>query len=226
VPPITVIARLAAPERTLIDISMPVSPQTPEWPGDTPFSCGWTASRRNGDAINLSEFTCSPHVGTHADAPLHVEDAWAGSDTLPLAVFVGTAYVLNASRAGATLTLEWMQEQFGSDAPERLLLQTEQTIANGTFPESWPVLSQDAARWLLKGGTRLVGTDSPSVDERHSKDLAIHRELFVRGAYVLENLALDGVVPGWYELLAAPLKLIGLDAAPVRAILRPLAEHA
>jgi arylformamidase len=224
--PITVISRLSAPERPLIDISVPVSASTPEWPGDTPFSCGWKAKRSAGESINLSEFTTSPHVGTHADAPLHVEDGWAASEALPIAAFMGVAYVLDARHASFTLSLEWMQEQFAAEVPERVLLKTGRTIASGQFPESWPVLSQDAARWLVKGGTRLVGTDAPSVDERHSKTLAVHHELFVRGAFVLENLALDDVTPGWYELSAVPLKLVGLDAAPVRAVLRSLAEHA
>lgn len=224
--PISIVARLAAPERELIDVSMPLSHNTPEWPGDTPFSCGWTALRSNGEAINLSEVRMSPHVGTHADAPLHVEDGWDASELLPLSVFVGVAYVLDASRASDTLSLEWVQEQFAGEVPERVLLCTGQNIAGGVFPASWPVLTQAAARWLVKGGTRLVGTDAPSVDERHSKDLPVHHELFVRGAYVLENLALNDVVPGFYELYAAPLKLVGLDAAPVRAVLRPLAERA
>lgn len=225
-PPITVISRLASPERPLIDISVPVSAQTPEWPGDTPFSCGWTVKRSDGEAINLGEFTSSPHVGTHADAPLHVEDGWDASEKLPLSAFMGVAYVLDASAASLTLSLEWVQEQFPSEAPERLLLKTNRSIAVGTFPDEWPVLDQDAAAWLVKGGTRLVGTDAPSVDERHSKTLPVHHELFVRGAYILENLALSGVSAGWYELSAAPLHLVGMDAAPVRAVLRELSERA
>ena len=224
-PPLTVIARLAAPERALIDISIPVSANMPEWPGDTPFSCGWTARRSNGAPINLGEFTTSPHVGTHADAPLHIEDGWDASEKLPLLAFIGVAYVLDASAASEMLTLEWVQEQFAAEVPERLLLKTNRSIATGTFPESWPVLTPDAAAWLVKGGTRLVGTDAPSVDDRHSKTLPVHHELFVRGAYVLENLSFAGVAAGWYELCAAPIRLVGMDAAPVRAVLRELTER-
>lgn len=223
VPAVTVVARLSAPERPLIDISIPVSAATPEWPGDTPFSCGWVAKRADGESVNLSQIVMSPHVGTHADAPLHVEDNWPGTEALPLSAFVGVAYVLDARGAGQTLSLEWVQEQFGGEVPERLLLRTGRSIASGTFPEEWPVLSQDAARWLVKGGTRLVGTDAPSVDERHSKTLDVHHELFLREAYVLENLMLDDVVAGWYDLSAAPILLVGMDAAPVRAVLRVLA---
>lgn len=225
-PPITVVARLSAPERPLIDISIPVSAATPEFPGDTPFSCGWIAKRANGDSVNLSEIATSPHVGTHADAPLHIKDGWAGSETLPIAAFLGAAYVLNACDASLLLSLEWIQEQFAGEAPERLLLHTGRSVASGTFPDEWPVLTQDAARWLVKGGTKLVGTDAPSVDARHSKQLEVHHELFIRGANILENLSLAEVAPGWYELFALPIRFVGLDGAPVRAVLRRLAEHA
>lgn len=224
-PAITVVSRLPAPDRPIIDISIAVSADTPEWPGDTPFACGWTARRANGESVNLSEFSCSPHVGTHADAPLHVEDGWAASDALPLSAFMGVAYVLDARNASMTLSLEWVQEQFAAESPERLLLRTGRSIASGVFPDSWPVLSQSAAAWLVKGGTRLVGTDAPSVDDRHSKTLPVHHELFVRDAFVLENLALEDVAQGWYELSAAPLRLVGMDAAPVRAVLRPLSAR-
>lgn len=212
------------PDCALIDISVPVSPTTPEWPGDTPFSCGWTLQRRNGDAINLGEFTSSPHVGTHADAPLHVHDDGMASEQLPLSAFIGTAYVVDASNASATITVEWLQKQFAGEPPVRLLLRTLHSIALGVFPEDWPVLTRDAAQWLAKNGTRLVGTDAPSVDSRHSKDLPVHHELFGLGTFVLENLSLEHVAPGWYELSAAPLRLVGMDAAPVRAVLRVLPE--
>ncbi|MEP6832757.1 MAG: cyclase family protein [Gemmatimonas sp.] len=221
-PALTVVSRLAAPERPFIDISIPVSATTPEWPGDTPFSCGWVAKRADGESVNLSQIVMSPHVGTHADAPLHVEDKWAASETLPLSVFIGVAFVLDARDAGLTLSLEWMQEQFAGEVPERLLLRTGRSISSGDFPEEWPVLSQDSARWLVKGGTKLVGTDAPSVDERHSRTLVVHHELFLRDAFVLENLRLDEIGTGWYELSAAPIKLVGMDAAPVRAVLRAL----
>ena len=37
---------------------------------------------------------------------------------------------------------------------------------------------------------------------------------------ILEGLALDSVEEGEYELIAAPLRIRGADASPVRAILR------
>jgi arylformamidase len=83
------------------------------------------------------------------------------------------------------------------------------------------VLTVEAAEWLVGRGLRLWGSDAPSADHRSSQTLPVHHALFAGGAYVLENLALDGVPPGAYDLLAAPLLVHGADAAPVRALLRP-----
>jgi arylformamidase len=107
---------------------------------------------------------------------------------------------------------------------ERLLLRTGRSIAGGTIPERWPTLTEECARALARGGVRLVGVDAPSVDERESKTLPVHHALFAGGANVLENLDLRDVPDGDYELLAAPLKLVALDAAPVRALLRALPD--
>ena len=101
-------------------------------------------------------------------------------------------------------------------------MRTGRTIANGTFPEAWPWLAPGAVRALAAGGLVLLGVDAPSVDGRESKALDTHRALFGAGAYNLENLDLRAAAPGRYELLAAPLSVVGLDGAPARALLRAL----
>ena len=202
----------------LLDISVLVQPGTPEWPGDVPFTCGWSARIAQGASVNLSHVAGSPHVGTHADAPLHVDDGWPASDQLPLEPFLGPVTVLDVTRAPArVLTLDADDPRL--ERCERLLLRTDRTIADGAFPEAWPVLSAATAILLAAAGVRLVGVDAPSVDERESKTLEVHRALFGAGAYVLENLDLRGIPEGRYELVAPPQRLGGLDAAPVRALL-------
>jgi len=209
------------PPDAMIDISVVLRPGTPEWPGDTPFDCRWTLRVGDGASVNLSAVSGSPHVGTHADAPLHVHDGWPGSDSLPLEAFVGPCRVVMVGAATSTLTLE--QLQLPSDRPvERLLLRTGRTIADGSFPSDWPVLAPSCVDALLERGLRLVGVDAPSVDARESKTLEVHHRIFGGGAFVLENLDLRAVEPGEYELLALPVRYEGLDAAPVRAALRPL----
>lgn len=211
----------------LIDISIPMSADTPPWPGDTPFSCGWTCRREQGDSVNLGTITSSPHVGTHADAPVHIESDWAASESLPLGAFVGECVVIAlppefpvTQDIGVDDLAALLSAACGERVVTRVLMRTGYSLSQRVFPDDWPVLTLEAARWLLARGVQLWGTDAPSVDRRTSKDLPVHHALFGGGAFVLETLALDRVTPGVYELLAQPLAIEGADAAPVRALLR------
>ena len=211
------------------DVSVGVHAGTPEWPGDTPYSCAWAWRIAQGASVNVSAITMSPHVGTHADAPLHVRDGSPGSHELPLDAFIGPAHVVDVSAESATIdlaTLDRCASAGGVRLGEvrRLLLRTGRTIAVGRFPDDWPALSEACARALLGLGVRLVGVDAPSVDERESKTLPVHHMLFDGGAYILENLDLRRIATGAYELIAPPLKLMALDAAPVRALLREVSR--
>lgn len=219
----------------LQDISVRLAPGTPEWPGDTPYACGWTWAIRDGASVNVSSITMSPHVGTHADAPLHVRDGAPASDALPVSAFVGEAVVVDVGdiEAQATddgagpITLAMLEARAAAqrvplDGATRLLLRTGRTIAAGRFPDAWPWLTPDAVRTLAARGLVLLGVDAPSVDARESRTLATHHALFDGGAYNLENLDLRSVAPGRHRLLAAPLLLVGLDGAPARALLEPL----
>jgi arylformamidase len=215
----------------LRDISVAVREGTPEWPGDTPFSCRWAWSMSAGATVNVSALTGSPHVGTHADAPLHVKDGWPGSHELPLEAFHGVASVIDVSDCSGALDFALLDRRAASCGVdlghiERLLLRTGRTIATGTFPDAWPSLSEAAARTLIGRGLRLLGVDAPSVDDRESATLLVHHMLFSGNAYVLENLDLRRVTPGSYELTAFPIKYMALDAAPVRAVLRELGSTA
>jgi arylformamidase len=203
----------------LYDVSVAVRVGTPEWPGDAPFECGWTTRIVDGASVNLSSIAGSPHVGTHADAPLHVHDGWPATDALPLAAFIGSALLLDVS-ACAPGQLSLAADDPRLDGVERLLLRTGCTIADGAFPGAWPVLSIESATALATRGLKLLGVDAPSVDERENRTLDVHRALFGGGAFVLENLDLRRVPEGHYELIAPPQRLVGLDAAPVRAVLR------
>lgn len=228
----------AADAEGLLDASVLLAPGTPEWPGDTPYTCGWTWAIADGASVNVSTLAMSPHVGTHADAPLHVREGAPASDALPPAAFIGPAVVVDVSdvAAGATpdgpgaLTLASLAGRAAAqgvplDGAARLLLRTGRTVADGRFPDAWPWLAPDAARALVAGGLRLLGVDAPSVDARESKDLATHHALFDGGACNLENLDLRAAPPGRYALIAPPLRLAGLDGAPARALLRRLADR-
>lgn len=206
----------------LRDISITLATGTPEWPGDTRYSCGWTGTLAQGSSVNVSAYTTSPHVGTHADAPLHVRDGWSGSHELPLEAFYGRVLVVDVTDATGEIEVAVIDAAIGDRKVERLLLRTGNTIASGSFPESWPALSEACARMLLGRELRLLGVDAPSVDERHSKTLPVHKMIFSGNGCILENLDLRRIPPGPYELIAFPIKIMSLDAAPVRAILKDI----
>jgi arylformamidase len=206
----------------LRDISVSLQAGVPEWPGDTPFSCGWAGLIADGSSVNVSSITFSPHVGTHADAPLHVRDGWPGSHEIPLEPFYGECTIVDVTHLDHEITLP----DLGSlpARVDRLLLKTGRTVAAGVFPESWPALTEDCARDLLGKGLRLLGVDAPSVDPRENKTLPVHNMIFSGNGCILENLDLRRVPAGKYRLIAFPQKLMALDAAPVRAILADLEQ--
>jgi len=206
----------------MFDISVPFAPSTPPWPGDTPCSCGWAWSRAAGASVNVGKIETSPHVGTHADAPLHVADGAPGADALPLAPFIGAATVVDVRGRTGVLDLDALRAAGCPEGVERLILRTDHTVATGAFPNTWPTLTSAAAEALVRGGLRLLAVDCPSVDGRESTTLEVHHRLFDGGAYVLENLDLRAVPAGHYRLHAAPLKTGAFDAAPARALLTPL----
>lgn len=207
----------------VLDISILVSPATPEWPGDTPFSCLWSWDMAQGASVNVSTITTSPHVGTHADTPLHVTPGGAASESISLDALSGPAIVLDVSDIEHPITLADVERRLApwsdSAVAERILLRTGHTIATGAFPDRWPVLTPDCAHELARRGLRTLGVDCPSVDERESETLDVHHALLDVGVCVLENLDLRDVDAGTYTLTALPMRIAGLDAAPVRALL-------
>ncbi len=203
----------------LHDISIALRPGTPEWPGDTPWDCRWAWQIAQGSSVNVSCTSGSPHVGTHADAPLHVRDGAPASEWLPVEAFLGAVWVADIRHCTGALELHDLGLPDGN--VPRLLLRTGASIAAGAFPTSWPALTVPCINALAGRGLRLLGVDCPSVDDRESKTLAAHHALFDAGACLLENLDLRDVSAGWYDLVALPLRVVGLDAAPVRALLRP-----
>ncbi len=180
--------------------------RTPAWPGDVPFSWRTTASLAEGSHYESSSFTMSSHLGTHADAPSHVIEGGAGAGSLRLERFLGPARVVDLPGRG----------EIGADAlPARALGAGRILFRTGGLS----FLSPLAAVRLAERGARLVGTDAASVDPDDAEDLPVHRALLERGVLLLENLDLSSVEPGDYTLIALPLRLTDLDAAPVRAVL-------
>ncbi len=207
-------------QKKIWDISPPLHAATPPFPGDTGYSQQW-AARIGGDCpVNVSAITLSPHLGSHADAPLHYADGAAAIGAVDLTPFLGPCRVIHAIGAGALIRPTDLAHAADS-LPGRVLVRSCER-APTTWSESFSAFAPETIDWLADRGVLLVGIDSQSVDPATSKDLPSHHRLLARDLRVLENLVLDEVEPGDYELIALPLKLVDADASPVRAVLRSL----
>jgi arylformamidase len=202
------------------DISPPVGPDSPVFPGDEPYAQRWTARIGPGCPVNLSAITMSPHVGAHADAPLHYADGERAIGAVALEPYLGPCRVIHAIDCGALVQPGHLAHA-ARDLPQRVLVRTCRQAPAGWSP-GFAAYAPQTLQWLAGLGVRLVGIDTPSVDPADSKTLESHRVLREHDLRVLENLVLDAVPEGDYELIALPLKLTHACASPVRAVLRAL----
>jgi arylformamidase len=178
----------------IIDISRPLAPGVWTWPGDRPFESSRSWKMEDGAAVNVGHVAMSCHTGTHMDAPFHYKRDGATSEHIDLAACIGPCVVTTLPRLGDAAGHERVLVKAGGGAPTAAQIRTLE-------------------------GLKLFGTDFHSVDPLDSKTLDAHHALWSRGAVILEELLLDDVPDGRYELLALPLRLAGMDATPVRAVL-------
>jgi arylformamidase len=204
----------------LWDISPPISPATPAFPGDTTYQQRWTAEIGPGCPVNVSAITMSPHLGAHADAPLHYAKDAPAIGAVDLDPFLGRCRVIHAIGKGALIRKTHL-EHAADGLPPRVLVRTSAKAPTEWSPH-FSAFAPDTIAWLASLGVKLVGIDAQSVDPADSKTLDSHMQLLAHDLRVLENLVLDGVDAGDYELIALPLKLAHACASPVRAVLRSL----
>ncbi len=201
------------------DISPLIDESIAVWPGDTPYQTRDTLRLSEGDSVNLSDIRLSCHTGAHADAPLHYIEGAAGIEELSLDIFIGLCTLLEVTTLDGVVRPQHLGTE---DLNPRVLFRTRRRTDRTVFPTDFGYLSVELVDALADRGVVLVGLDSPSVDAFDSEDLPVHHALHRRGIANLENLQLEGVPCGRYELIALPLRLHGRDASPVRAVLRDL----
>ena len=209
-------------KRQLWDISPAIHPAAPVFPGDTPYSQEWVASIGPGCPVNVSAIHLSPHVGAHADAPLHYDPQGAAIGLVDLDAFLGPCRVIHAIGCGPLIEWPHIEHAINASLPQRVLVRTYQKAPTGWDPDL-AAYAPETVQKLADLGVQLIGIDTASIDPASSKTLDSHMIIRQRNLRVLENLVLDDVAEGDYELIALPLKLTEADASPVRAILRALA---
>lgn len=206
----------------LYDISRDLRQGMTVWPGDTDFELRSTGKRAEGSTVNVTVVTMSIHSGTHVDAPYHFTDDGPRMDEVDLSAYWGPAQVVTVGKnAGPLVPADFAGHELGR-AP-RLLVHSPASEADpSVFHDAFVYPSPELADYLGRMGVILYGTDAPSMDASDSKDLRGHEALLRNNILILEGLQLSDVPDGLYELAAFPLKLIGGDGSPVRAVLRSL----
>jgi arylformamidase len=205
----------------LIDISPPVDARIGVWPGDTPYVQRLNLDINDGANITLSEISTTVHVGAHTDAPCHYVANGDDIAARSLEFYIGRCNVLHVSiERGkrimpADIAGKWIS------AP-RVLLRTETFPDHRNWNTDFASLSPELVDFLHKRSVMTIGIDTPSVDPFDSKELEAHQAFARNDMAIIEGIVLDAVDEGEYELIALPLRLIGSDASPVRAVLRTL----
>lgn len=207
----------------MIDISVPITPDMPVWPGAPKTEFQWRRSMAKGDRSNNSNFFMNIHSGTHVDAPLHFFAKGKGVEELSLETMMGPVHLLDFSRE-KEITMGGLESLWpSSEKVERLLLKTRNSgfweKKAEEFTENFCALREDQARWLLQKGVRLIGIDYLSI-QCYKDTPIVHRLLLEAEVVIIEGLDLSKVSAGKYDLFCLPLKLVGLEGAPARVLLR------
>jgi len=211
------------PNRKIWDISPAVDEQAAVFPGDAAYSQKLHFALSPDCPVNVNTLSLSPHTGAHADAPMHYANGGAPIGAVDLAPYLGTCRVIDCRDCGPLVEPHHIAHAL-QGLPPRVLLRTA-AVASQSWA-SFTAIAPATLALLASKNIALVGIDTPSVDPANSQDLPSHHLLLAHDLRVLENLVLDDVPAGDYELIALPLKLTQADASPVRAILRELAMTA
>jgi kynureninase len=203
----------------LWDISAPLRVGMPTWPGDTEFDEQRTWVLSNECPVNVSRLVLSSHAGTHADAPSHYTRDGATVGGLRLERYLGPCRVVHVLDAVGRVEASALAARL-EGCPPRVLLRTQSRAAVERWASDFTAVHPEAIELLAAHGVELIGIDTPSLDPQTSKTMDAHAVVARHGMGILENLVLDEVPEGDYELIALPLKVEDCDAAPVRAVLR------
>lgn len=205
-----------------IDITQPLTNDIAHWPEDEPFHYETSVTKEQSGSVNIGRITSSAHIGTHIDAPFHFLNDGKRIIDLDIERYIGPCEIVDVS--DFDLIDETALRSVLTSPTERVLIKTALPNNPTRFPEDVPPITPDGARYMASLGVKLVGVDVPSVDQLDSKDLPGHHALYEHDIYILENVMLDRVADGAYDLIALPLAITEADGSPVRAVIKPREE--
>jgi arylformamidase len=208
------------------DITAPLDASTtPVYPGDTRLKFEFLRSFPAGDKVTLSSYLMTAHAGTHVDAPLHFVAKGASIDQVPLTTLMGRARVIDCSPDAAAIDAAELDKHNWRGA-KRILFRTRNSrnswMVDPNFHQDFTYIAPDAAQLMADSGVELVGIDYLSAEKFGASEARTHQILLGRSIPIIEGLDLRGIKAGEYDLIVLPLRVVGHEAAPARALLRPL----
>ncbi len=203
-----------------IDVTLPMEAGMAHWPGDPQVEIDRIVDMGKGDICNVSRVTMCAHSGTHMDAPAHFLRDGAGVDTAPLEVLMGPARVIAIDDPVSIRRADL--EKYHIQAGERIIFRTRnsQFSRDGGFQMDFVHIASDAAQYLAGQKVSLVGIDYMSVGGFYQDMVETHVALLGAGVWIVENLDLQHIGPGDWELICLPMKIVGCDGAPARVLMR------
>ncbi|MDA0739156.1 MAG: cyclase family protein [Nitrospirae bacterium] len=203
-----------------IDITLPLSRDTIVYPGDSPPEIHRVTDLHAGDSLTASVVTLGCHIGTHIDAPAHFLAQGKMVHELPLESFYGSALVV--SQQGKECIHQSDLEELSIPSQYHIFFKTDNGVLlnEKVFSEEYCVLSRSAAEFVCQFKPLSVGWDYYSLDAfSDSKSFPAHRVFAEANIPVFVCLNLQDVPEGQYGFSGFPLRLEGVEGAPVRAIL-------
>ena len=219
-----------------IDISVDMRDGMVQWPGDP--VCQVSLHAKLGDPVpgqpgkkipcNLTKLFLSAHTGTHMDAPRHFVANGKTMETMPLDAVMGTCRVIELKHKIAVTVEELKPHKLKRG--ERVLLKTRNSTKSwkmaktSLYDEDFVYIPADTAHYFVKRGVMTVGIDYLSVGGFNKDGVECHQIMLgaKQPIWIIEGLNLSKVKPGKYELACLPLKIVGADGAPCRAVIRAL----
>ena len=208
-----------------IDISVPMYDGMVHWPGDPECKISLFVSIPGGAPCNLTQMSLSAHTGTHMDAPRHFVREGKTMESLPLPAVIGPCRVIEIKHKSVITAAELAPHKLKRG--ERVLFKTRnstrswQLAKKSIFDENFVYIPAETARFLVEKGVQTVGVDYLSVGGYKKDGVECHQIMLGAEIWIIEGLDLSKVKPGKYELVCLPLKIVGADGAPARAVLRP-----
>lgn len=209
----------------IYDISIPITPTMPVWPGDPPAEITPISAITQGDSVNISQLNMGVHCGTHIDAPKHFIDGGSTVEQIPLEKLIGTVLVLEIDPTVNVITDVILKQHPDINLlkqASKIIFRTRNSSLWHEYPNQFRPdyvgIDSSGATYLSQLHLDLIGIDYLSIAP-YEETIEPHRILLTHDIVLLEGLNLSSVPSGIYDLYCLPLKLANCEGSPARVLL-------